>query len=209
MRCPVNSVKTSKMNLWMSVVAMALGASVAVASDETGTSRALIGDFSPAVPDLGTIGLPSPPPGGGSFTPPVEVDPGSPVVPEAPEAEPEVPVLTAELVLQEVEVRMDSRYLMVVRAMDIGFRLFSNDFLDSPVSKQALAARSAAYKAGAKSLEGEFKAMQAEAAAQLRALGASKEQFKRLSSMTKEYRIGAKFAGKYYSDLVRAMIDEV
>jgi hypothetical protein len=192
----VNSVKTSKMGLWMSVVAMTLSASAAVATDETQTSQALIGDFTPDRPDVGTVGFPSPPPGAGPFTPPVAVNPDLPGTDEPPA------VLTVEVFLQNLGQRLYNelthQYLVTLEIHEgIAMEVAASN---TPASRETIAAARAHYKAIAKSTQAEMRAIVIEATAQVRAMGASKDQMKALSNGAKEFRYISKLIAKSLHD---------
>ncbi len=201
MRCPVNSVKTRKMGLWMSVVAMAMGASTALASDETGTSQALIGDFTPDRPDVGTVGFPSPPPGAGPFTPPVVVNPDLPGTDEPPA------VLTVEVYLQNLALRMHQELIDQYLAMHLIHEEIQMEVSASnaPASKDTIAAARSQYKAIAKAAQAQMREVLINATSQVRAMGASKDQMKALSNYAKELRKAPKVLEKHFSEETGAL----
>jgi len=180
----------------MGVVAMTLSASAAVATDQTQNAQALIGDFTPDRPDVGTVGFPSPQPGAGPFTPPVVVSPDLPGSDEPPA------VLTVEVVLQNLVQLMNNelnhQYLVSLEILEGIARDVAAS--STPASRETIAAARAHFKAIAKAKQAEMQAIVIEATAQVRAMGASKDQMKALSNNAKAFRYTSKLIAKSLHD---------
>jgi len=166
----------------MSVAAMAMGASAAMATDETQTAQALIGDFTPGMPEAGAL------------------------VVEAPvnraDSEP-TPELTAQIALLRSIYQMQDAVDGRRSSMSEIYRKILNEYIRTlvPPSKETIAAARAKYKALAKAGQQDVKLIQIQAAAELRSLGANAEQLKALSSAAKWLNLVCKDSAKASGDI--------
>ncbi len=122
-----------------------------------------------------------------------------------PVAEP--PVLTAQVVIGQAEAEM----WQVIGILNWSCSATHSQVLadattsGSPASKQAIAGARSQYQSHSKAAQAQIKAIQAQAAAQLQALGASKEQRKSLSVLAKQYRAQSKAGARSWSDQTQTL----
>ncbi len=134
------------------------------------------------------------------------MNPGTPGIYEPPAPEPEPPVLTAELVIEQAAFAMWTAYTsQAMSTISVYNEIRIHFDYSGPQPKQVIAHARTQYQAHSKVAQAQFKSIQVQAAAQLRDLGASKDHRKALSGVAKAYRALSKEAVGVWNEQTQAL----